>query len=203
MKTLLSIDFDVIMDSYLELYNDKESIPWEIRLNALPGLREMPVNSFHYEKITQLLLYILPIVKIQNVHFIKQHHSICKFLKADEQYNIINIDHHHDWYYREPYSPLKENLNCGNWINWAYQNGLVNSFTWIKNETSKLPEVEIKEINFSEFLLKDYDLNSLPKIDELYICLSPEFVPPYYYPLFFTWVNIYSTFYKKHFDFED
>lgn len=65
------------------------------------------------------------------------------------------------------------------------------------------PETEIKEILYNEYNLKDYDIYEIPKIDELYICFSPDYVPPYHHPLFFVWVNICSSFYKNNFNFED
>lgn len=79
MKNILTIDFDIIMDSYAELYGDKEMIPWEVKLNCLPGLREMPINSFHYEKLTKLLLILFTCLEKEKVHFIKDHHSIIKY----------------------------------------------------------------------------------------------------------------------------
>ena len=80
MKTVLTIDFDIIMDSYTELYNHLEYMPWEIRLNNLAGLREMPCNAFHYEKIMNLLFALFKLLNKEKIHFIKQHHSIFHLL---------------------------------------------------------------------------------------------------------------------------
>ena len=88
-------------------------------------------------------------------------------------------------------------------MNYLNNNNMLLSYTWIKNETSILPPDDLKKISFQNYNLENFDILSIPKIDELYICLSPEFVPPYHHPLFFIWVNIYSAFYKKRFDFED
>lgn len=204
MKTILTIDFDIIMDSYSELYSDKECIPWDMKLNCIPGLREMPVNSFHYEKVTNLLLTLFMALEKEKVHFIQHHHSICNLLHEGAKYNIINIDHHHDWFYKESFDKIKNNLDCGNWVSYCNYYNMINSYVWIKNETSRPPiDDSIKQINFSEYSLKDYDIYTMPKVDELYICFSPEYVPPYHYPLFFIWMSICSSFYKKHFDFED
>ena len=206
MKTVLTIDFDIIMDSYTELYNHLEYMPWEIRLNNLAGLREMPCNAFHYEKIMNLLFTLFKLLNKEKIHFIKQHHSIFHLLDKNFKYNIINIDHHHDWFYQMQYDKEKNNLNCGNWVQCCYLNDLLNSYTWIKNETSIIPQFlndEDKNIDFKEYNLKFYDLMNLPQIDELFICFSPEYVPPYYYPLFFIMMNACSSYYNKQFNFED
>ena len=43
---------------------------------------------------------IYNILEQNKIHFIKQHHSIFHLLDKNFKYNIINIDHHHDWFYQ-------------------------------------------------------------------------------------------------------
>ena len=51
MKTILTIDFDIIMDSSAALYSDKIPIPWEEKFKMFPVLQNLPVNADIYSKI--------------------------------------------------------------------------------------------------------------------------------------------------------
>ena len=52
MKTILSIDFDIIMDNNIDLYSDKIPIPWEEKFKMFPMLEHLTMNADVYSKIT-------------------------------------------------------------------------------------------------------------------------------------------------------
>lgn len=46
----------------------------------------------------------------------------------------------------------------------------------------------------------DTETEELEDEDELFICLSPEWVPSYYHPLFFLIVDYFNSYYQTHFE---
>ena len=114
-----------------------EHVPWEIKLNNLVGLREMPCNAFHYEKIMNLLFTLFKLLNKEKIHFIKQHHSIFHLLDKNFKYNIINIDHHHDWCYKDSeFNNNIDKVNCGNWVKYLSDINCLEEYIWIKNQNS-------------------------------------------------------------------
>lgn len=201
MKNILTIDFDIIMDESINLYNSMSEIPWEERYKKYPILKSLPIEANHYQKITQFLIHLYSTLSVDKIHFISQHHFILNYLKSDDQYNITNIDHHHDWAYKDIDfdNPINE-INCGNWAKTLFDKQQLLSYTWIKNERSIHPQ---KDQTFISCNLKDYSLFNLLDIDEVYIVFSPEFVPTYYYKLFYIWMDIANTIYNTHFEIDD
>ena len=51
MKTILSIDFDIIMAPSIELYNSQSGVPWEKRFHDAPMLQFLPIDAQTYSKI--------------------------------------------------------------------------------------------------------------------------------------------------------
>lgn len=203
MKTILSIDFDIIMAPSIELYNNKSGIKWEDRFKESPILQSLPIDAEIYQKIIQLLLELFPKVKKENIHFLRDHHSIAKSLNKNTTYNIINLDHHHDWCYNEK----QENriisddiLDCGNWVKYLSDSNLLEKYTWVKNISSQMPA---KKPSFKIQEIRNFSLENDAQIDEIYLIESPEFVPPYYYPLFFIWLDIANQIHNCHYEMED
>ena len=196
MKNILTIDFDIIMDNSIELYNSM-GMPWEERFQRHPVLKTLPMEATHFQRITQFLIQLYTTIEIDKVHFIEQHHKILDYL-TDDEYHIINVDHHHDWAYKDiDFEKPIEKVDCGNWVKALSDQGKLLSYTWIKNETSIGPK---EEQNFTIYNLKDCTLFNFSNIDEVYIVLSPEFVPPYYYSLFYIWLDIANGAYNTHFE---
>ena len=50
--------------------------------------------------------------------------------------------------------------------------------------------------------IQNCSLLNFSNIDEIYIVLSPEFVPPYYYPLFYTLMDTANSIYNTHYELE-
>lgn len=103
MKNILTIDFDIIMKDSIELYNNfAQYKSWNERYSLSPLLKNLPFDSCTYYKLTKFLMkQIFPNVSKEKIFFLKNHQDVLKYLSKEDQYNIFNIDHHHDWCYNE------------------------------------------------------------------------------------------------------
>ena len=77
----------------------------------------------------------------------------------------------------------KDEVNCGNWCNYLITNNLIHSYLWIGDKSSNkwncdYPYHHIKHMNLFNL-----------KADKIIICLSPEYVPEKYWPLFYIWMS--------------
>ena len=71
------------------------------------------------------------------------------------------------------------------------KNGTIGKLVWLKNNNSEIHEdyqndSRVKFINFGDF---DFKKNSV-HFDKLFMCLSPEWVPEMYHPLFYTLLDM-------------
>ena len=203
---VITIDFDIIMAPSIDLYNNISSLSWEERHMRHPLLKMADANFITYHKLTQYLLYIVPKMKKENIHFITNHQSVLNCLtNVTEPIDVINIDHHHDIIYGDGL----EKLTCGNWVSWINKEYNLNSYLWIHDDNSRFVankdaeqiKFEYEKKNFYDYNGKDYKHCSIP--DKLIICLSGEWVPPKYKSLFFVWFDICNQIHDTHYDFED
>ena len=77
------------------------------------------------------------------------------------------------------------------------------SYTWLNVKDSAFPGHDNFNCEYNVIDIKrdDFILRQLQDIDMLIICLSPEWVPPYYQNLFYLWMDLVSNYYEKRFDF--
>ena len=191
MKTVLSIDFDLIMKPSIEAYNNmvngvdpNESIA--ARGKEFPFLQCLPADLEIYKTLTE---YISKIAKDKKV-FIKDHREAFQLIKdfaKDEKVNLINIDHHHDIMYQisdiEPAEPTD-----ANWVRHLYDNGIIEKYSWVRNNNSRMPFDWVqKDFPDVDYLYFEREMLNEIKPDYVIICLSPAWVPPLYYPLFDLW----------------
>ena len=181
MKHILTIDFDIVMKDSVFMYNNYSDMKWEERFKKAPMLTMLPMDGKIFYSLTKYLIYLFPKVPKEKIHFIYDHHQVVSFLSQHERYNIVNIDHHHDWY-------EGVNLDCGNWVKYIFETGGLYSYTWIKNTTSILPD----NTHFHCLNIEDCDLSSYSEFDEIFLVLSPDFVPLNYHHMFFIWMDIAS-----------
>lgn len=169
MKTIISIDFDIIMEPSIEQYNFMvPKLNWTT-LKQLPYLEELEYNKNFYNKIKE---YIKKYPKNKKI-FIKEHDEIAKYIT--EKCYLINIDHHHDCGYKNNGSQL----SCANWLGYLYNKQLIeNKPIWYCDKhstTSPVPDwIEIK----------DFENEDIPLGDLLIIANSVPWIPPEYQPLF-------------------
>ena len=212
MKTILSIDFDIIMAPTINFYNHLvPKAKWET-LQLEPITNMFYADYRYYQELTKFLLKLIKKYPKEKFHFIQNHDSILKFIK-DDKINLINIDHHHDLGYKielREKKVLPSQITVANWVKYLKDNNQLNSYIWISSFSSEerddlLPtgfgrkyideQLYLHDINLLDYMDKDFD--------EIIICLSPEWVPIKYRDLYFTWFEIFNTFYDHFFKFED
>lgn len=119
-------------------------------------------------------------------------HDVVYDLLPDEKVHIINIDHHHDYGYRD--DKAEEKVTCANWVKKAVEANKIYDYLWVNNETSEFPPEE-RGIKLNTQILKEFDLYDL-QVDKLIICLSPEWIPFHIRPLFDLWIELYQQYYN-------
>lgn len=183
---VLSIDFDIIMAPTIEYYN--HMVPfrkWEDIQIENPYMYNPKADLSHYNYLLCLLDKI--ITKEKDIYVAYNHKMIIDFLSNVDIIDIINIDHHHDLGYH-----LEENEkdNCANWAKQLLKSGKMRNYIWAKNVNSQLPVDSIKkELESYNYTIADFnelkDKIADMKFDKIFLCMSPEWVPPYYQQLFY------------------
>ena len=198
MKKIVTIDFDIIMAPSINLYNNiVPANDWET-LKENPYFQLLKIDTIHYQKIFNYVIYCTQYLPKENIHFIEDHSQAVNYIT--EKCDLINVDHHHDIGYGEDLEK-QEKPTCANWVYYLNEQNLINTYTWINNDNSEEipPDKDVKMLmsicNFNNF-----DLNSLEVPDELVICLSEPWTPPYIRPLFYTIIDICNQYYNTHFD---
>lgn len=199
MKNILTIDFDIIMAPCIDLYNNLVPFtPWD-KLLKNPYIELATADLIHYQRLTNFFINdICNKIQKEKIHFIENHGLTIKYIPKDENFNIINIDHHHDLGYQKD----KEKINCANWVYYIYKNPeyKMQNYIWINNENSLLPIEEYKKkIITKNINLKNFNFKLITDIDELIICLSEPWIPYNYRNLFFVWIDIFNKIYNTSF----
>ena len=124
----------------------------------------------------ELLRYIIPVVYKHNkdIHIAYTHDKIYPLFEHEyDEYNLYNIDHHHDFGYMD-FSIIDEG-------NWLYHLANVHkrkiNYTWIANPTSeKIPRITTRVRTLKSFVF-DHNINFIKetKFDKIFICCSPDY----------------------------
>lgn len=190
---VLSVDFDIIMAPDINLYNPivpQENI--EKVIQAHPLLAGLRADLNHYKKLVNLLLRVSKDISYSNICVSYSHEHIGKFLKDDNNLEIVNIDHHHDLGYES--NKDYEICTCANWAGHFFKKGKIISYTWLNNSNSGIIPPPQQEDCFSSEQFCDIDENEyikkFGKPDKIFICLSPEWVPEQYHPLFYLMLDL-------------
>lgn len=220
IKRLLSIDFDIIMAPCIKLYNDLSSggenstVVWN-NINNARGLEDkfLSYDANTYKDLVKLVRDIIEFNRECKLVPIIEHHEIIDDLKTQEDYDdttydLINIDFHHDIFYR----PQDRNLiksfdkyNCSNWVGYLFLKDKLDKYTWVKAGNSDLYDHQLDgkyKINFfTESLryienvynnISDERKFSPVNIDTIYLCLSPQWVPYKYHHLYDLIVELFG-----------
>lgn len=212
MKTILSIDMDYIMSQYIMTYNDivkgYEPQRWP-QIEQSRHINDFVMyDSKRLQYITSLIFNAIKNNPDVKVHFLINHDAILNHLYNNgEQYDLINIDHHHDIFY---HGKIDDQGNISNWVYWLGKNNQIVSYYWIGNPTSDkfngkylvpqgeviLPHDEEEVIRELPFFYRytnliDFSLTK-QKFDEIFIVLSPEYIPPKFHHLFYMLQEIYE-----------
>ena len=200
---IVSIDFDILMHQDLMIYNDAIKNKWFNLLNA-PMMQSLRINTDLFSTLTLWLMEQIKNIKPTQIYFIKDHQTVNHILELFEIENcdLYNIDFHHDLGYGP--EPLKEPLNCGNWALKLLDENKLKSYTWLNAKESSVPynEIDFKNCiyNQEDIIINSFKLRELENPDYLIICLSPEWVPPYYQNLFYLWMDIAAQHYGDKFE---
>lgn len=192
---ILSIDFDAIMFPCIRLYNEY----CYGNENATTIWRQLEFDR----DINQYLSYDANVYKnIGKIIFknikngaklipIQEHQMLVDHLKKydllDLQFDITNIDYHHDIAYnRNSFVEMEfDNYTCADWAGYLMTLNPETTLTWVRcpgsspyNEDIKefTNTITIKRIDEIVDLNDDYDL--------IYFCLSPQWVPYVYHHLY-------------------
>lgn len=176
---IVTIDFDIIMQPSINLYNELTDKGWN-ELLSHPEMQLLRANMESYRKLSNYIFKCFSNMHYENIFFIEDHSQTISLIT--EPCNLINIDHHHDTGYESKSikTVLSNNIDDGNWVSWLYQQKLIQKYIWIKNNNSEeeLFNKNIESSNIIEF--QKYNLNSLIIPDKLIICFSIPWVPPQY-----------------------
>lgn len=201
---VLSIDLDYIMNDCIQEYqtlhfHNNPSIRWnklykETNFKPYSLLPNKEKLFFCYE------IFLKNLLTCKKVCFGYDHDSILFDLEKFDNIQLTNIDHHNDVFHvdgsiistREIESYLESEYNAicnldhvceGNWIAWLYSNHKLKSCEWIYNENSD--SIELKSLmiqkllgdSYKIFLQKEYNFDD-SQFDYMFVCLSPQYVPP-------------------------
>lgn len=188
MKKVVTIDFDIIMHPSIEVYNDSDMSVDEY-LSKYNFLGIMGADLELYQRLTN---FILGFDK-DKIKFIYSHKEIVRFIKEkNEIIDLYNIDHHHDLGYGERTqwaTPLKT-YNDGNWVKKLWDLKLINKYIWLKDYNSSDVVSRGNKFLTDKHFIFNFNLSELSGADELYLCLSPEWVPQYYKYLYDLWKDL-------------
>lgn len=201
---ILSIDFDIIMAPDIPLYNQfvrgtngqGKNVTLETLCSDFPMLNHCRADLNHYQKIVTYLLGIIKDVEEKNIRVAFSHEDIKYMLDESSDVHVFNIDHHHDLGYPVP-EEEKERADkictCANWGDFYFRNGTITKFTWLKNANSDEHPIYKEDERVTILNLIDFDLNTLPPIDKIFLCLSPEWVSNTYTPLFYLILDLINS----------
>lgn len=192
---ILSIDFDAIMFPCIRLYNEY----CYGNENATTIWRQLEFDR----DINQYLSYDANVYKnIGKIIFknikngaklipIQEHQMLVDHLKKydllDLQFDITNIDYHHDIAYnRNSFVEMEfDNYTCADWAGYLMTLNPETTLTWVRCPGSSPYNEDIKEFTNSITIKRIDEIVDLDDdYDLIYFCLSPQWVPYVYHHLY-------------------
>lgn len=191
MKTVLSIDFSIVMANNLPLVNRlvQEFYGIQNQLDYSPILNFLPLDLNIYESLTEVLYNQWSQNKDIKTHLVHGQEDTIHFLKEikkeGEECRLIHIDYFPDL---EEYTDY---LNNANWVKYAIDNNLIDELIWIKDKDSSSelsPEYDID----TSLTIQNVIFDLLPKADEIVISSSLEWILPKDEVLLSLWEFLYK-----------
>ena len=192
---ILSIDFDAIMFPCIRLYNEY----CYGNENATTIWRQLEFDR----DINQYLSYDANVYKnIGKIIFknikngaklipIQEHQMLVDHLKKydllDLQFDITNIDYHHDIAYnRNSFVEMEfDNYTCADWAGYLMTLNPETTLTWVRCPGSSPYNEDIKEFTNTIAIKRIDEIVDLDDdYDLIYFCLSPQWVPYVYHHLY-------------------
>ena len=218
---VLSIDLDYIMGPSIQIYNGLKFDPDPtIRWEQLFNTTDFDESHFRIDQSNLLFCYNTFLKALRNcdsdkVSFGYEHDSILFSIADQENIDLINIDHHDDVfggdytqempdeeaYQMEFYELLKhDRVHEGNWGAWLGGKGKLNSFTWIGNANSgnKVRNQFNAEVvpNYRNVEKEEYIFDNY-NFDYIFVCMSPQYIPPNYWHYFAMFISAFEEFSGK------
>ena len=197
---ILTIDADYISGNYLnKIYNLVGGKPtkyfWEKILDS-DGIEHRDIIEDKHNVMFIMKLFANAMKINDNIVFGAHHDSILNHIDIDNEtnFNIYNIDHHHDIWYNPNQKHAAEKygeFNEGNWI--LPLSDKISKYTWIRNKNSELFNGEISFPYFT-YLHTDPELPSMmdKKWDLVYITLSPNYTAKEHWFYFYMMIELYK-----------
>ena len=198
MKRILSIDWDFFVNATAaqrytlfpdggneNLNKDIQDYIWRIHYTSSPEIKNIGVLEEYCEVLHKMLIRFADKFALRGENPDKRtlvtishmwiYDYILEHTTEDEEFEVYNIDFHHDMYcYRD-----SENLvNCGNWVNCLLEKRPNMKYYWVKREDSedtviggdkadcKITTIEeIKDLDFDYFFMCRSDCWSPPHLD--------------------------------------
>lgn len=184
MMNIISIDFDICMWQDIQIYNDSISSASQDSVDRLvktmPLLGYVRFDAHAYRAIANILIEAKQLIGKDNIHFIINHEEILQYLPKDEEFNLYNIDHHHDMGYEEKIGVRPQ---CGDWVCHAYNKYPMKKYYWVSDELGVEPDTDkyaVQRLRVNSFSY----YNILPETSKVIVCLSPTWVPSQFHPLY-------------------
>lgn len=215
MQNVLSIDLDYIMWPDIEFYNSLlfDSNPTERWMMMEESNYITERRKYEIDQANLMFVYnvfLKAIKQCKSVSFAYEHDAILYELEKEKYDNIslIHIDHHSDYlngtfqdegykgFEKEYYLVEKQNLlDEGNWIAWLKIKNKLKCFLWIHNPDTSYDDWKfIYDSMNGEFYMhdkKEVELNR-EKYDHVFVCLSPQYIPPNHWHYFGMFMSAYK-----------
>ena len=205
---ILSIDFDAIMFPCIRLYNEY----CYGNENATTIWRQLEFDR----DINQYLSYDANVYKnIGKIIFknikngaklipIQEHQMLVDHLKKydllDLQFDITNIDYHHDIAYnRNSFVEMEfDNYTCADWAGYLMTLNPETTLTWVRCPGSSPYNEDIKEFTNTITIKRIDEIVDLDDdYDLIYFCLSPQWVPYVYHHLYDLLIDLAKEAYQE------
>lgn len=186
MKRFLSVDWDFFIDATADqrysLFPDggNENLPSSLRdyiwdtHYAYEELMSIKVSG-EYESFLKICKEFKGVCSIADSHKYA-YDFIMENTTPDEEFEVYNIDFHHDLY--NYVTSNLEKVNCGNWGTVLRQERPHMKYLWVKREDSDTSDVSVDSMSFSQFSqLFPGRINKY--FDFLYLCRSSVWSPPH------------------------
>ncbi len=161
-------------------------------VNLEPEVGEGRETGLHFKKLdilsidfdwilnlrqqVELLSFLIPkINNHKNITMSLSHDKIYPLFTHDiNEFNLFNVDHHHDFYYD------KSKLNVLNEGNWLYHLSRIFkkriNYIWINNTNSDM-SIDLREMENLKSYRFDYQLSFIKQktFDKIFLCCSPDY----------------------------
>ena len=197
-----AINHNQTVNEIEEGYDMWPVVKWAELFEDHPGEFSHKISVDNYQYC--LRTYLKALRHCTDVRFGYDHDNILYGLEGHTDIEIVNIDHHDDIFSgcfgaspEEEIMSLKtyDRVMEGNWGMWLQTQKRLKSFTWIGNKSSAniehLPYAEKYIDNFKFFTKDEYDFGDY-KFDQIFVCISPGYIPPLQWHMLGTFMTVYE-----------